>query len=164
MWHEIALISALALVPALSGAVAQNRVTTEAGRHDDDAVAPAIRIAAALDPLRFDGSWQTTVSCPNASEALAYFYEFTSQVKDSVLRGQRGVEGKPGWLNLDGRINPDGTATIQAKGLVGNSAYAQGNVPAGNPYNYRVSALFEDTTGTGDRLDGRVCHYTFVKQ
>ena len=161
MSRELVLISVLAFMSATPGAIAGNRVMQGNGWRGDGA--PAIERVATADALRFDGSWQTTVSCPNANEALSYAYEFASQVKDGTLHGQRGVEGKPGWLTLEGKINPDGTANIQAKGIVGNSAYAQGNAPAGNPYTYRVSALFEDTTGTGDRIDGRVCHFTFTR-
>ncbi|MFO0997341.1 MAG: hypothetical protein U1F33_11720 [Alphaproteobacteria bacterium] len=112
----------------------------------------------------FDGAWQTTVSCPNANEALSYSYDFVSQVKEGVLHGQRGTEGKPGWLAIDGAVKPDGTADILATGVVGNSAYAQGNAPAGSAYSYKVSALFEGASGAGDRMDGRVCHYTFTKK
>jgi hypothetical protein len=113
---------------------------------------------------RFDGTWDTTVSCINAAGALGYSYQFPSIVKDGVLHGEKGSEGKPGWLRLDGKIEPDGTAKLYAKGRVGAKEYAVGHRPAGSDYGYHIMGKFSDQEGSGKRVEGRPCEVTFVKK
>lgn len=116
------------------------------------------------DATRFDGTWDTTVSCSNAAGALGYSFQFSSTVKDGVLHGERGDAGKPGWLKLQGNIQPDGTAKIYAKGLIGAQEFAVGHRPAGTAYGYHVVGKFSDKEGTGKRVEGRPCDVTFVKK
>ncbi len=49
----------------------------------------------------------------------------------------------PGWLQLDGRILPDGSADISARGLVGKERAAIGGAPAGHAIqlSYRRAVL-----------------------
>lgn len=112
----------------------------------------------------FDGYWLTTISCPNAAGALGYSYQFPAQVKDGVLHGERYSAGQPGWLMLDGRIQPDGNSNIYAKGIVSAPEYAPGQIPKGTDYGYRITARFEGNRGTGSRVEGRPCSFAFVKQ
>jgi hypothetical protein len=112
----------------------------------------------------FDGTWQTTVSCENASGALGYSYRFDSIVKDDVLHGEKGDKDKPGWFQLDGKIARDGTARFYADGLVGASETAVGHRPAGTRYNYHVEANFSGDSGTGKRTEGRPCTLEFKKK
>jgi hypothetical protein len=113
---------------------------------------------------RFDGVWTTVVACAAAGGAVPYSYEFSSTVKDSVLHGERGVKGAPGWLQLDGRILPDGSAAISAHGLVGKERAALGERPPGTPYSYRIDASFSDKSGTGHRVKNRNCTVSFNRQ
>jgi hypothetical protein len=122
------------------------------------------RAQAANEAARFDGVWNTTVSCSNTAGALGYSFQFLSTVKDGVLHGEKGAQGKPGWLQLDGNIRPDGTAKIYAKGLVGAQEYAVGQRPAGTLYGYHVVGKFSDKEGSGKRVEGRPCDVTFVKK
>ena len=115
-------------------------------------------------PGRFDGVWTTIVSCAVAGAAVPYSYEFDSTVKNGVLHGERGVKDAPGWLELDGRILPDGSASLAAHGLVGHERAALGEHPAGTPYKYRVDARFEGSAGTGHRVKGRTCSVTFARK
>lgn len=62
------------------------------------------------------------------------------------------------------RVKPDGTAKINAHGLTGDSDYAVGHVAKGTLYAYHVEARFEDSRGTGRRVELRPCDYSFVKQ
>lgn len=117
----------------------------------------------ANDTERFDGIWNTTVSCSTTLGALGYIYQFPSTVKNGVLHGEEGILGKPGWLQLTGQIRPDGTARIHAKGLVGKQKAAIGSLPPGTPYNYRIVGKFSDKEGTGRRVEERSCKVTFVK-
>jgi hypothetical protein len=116
------------------------------------------------DPAHFDGTWDTTVSCSNAAGAMGYSFQFSSTVKGGELRGEKGDEGKPGWLQIQGNIQPDGTAKLYAKGLVGAQEFAVGHRPAGTPYGYHIEAKFSDKEGSGKRVEGRPCEVTFVKK
>lgn len=112
---------------------------------------------------RFDGEWDTIVSCPNSSGALGYSFEFSSRVKDGVLHGEKGSRGERGWLALDGTIRDDGTASLYASGLVGAADFAVGHLPAGSAYGYHVDAHFAADSGEGRRLEGRPCTVTFKR-
>jgi hypothetical protein len=113
---------------------------------------------------RFDGEWDTILSCPNLAGALGYSFVFPSLIKEGVLRGENGVKGEPGWLQLDGAIPTDGCANIYANGLVGSSEAAVGHRPAGTQFGYHVEVEFTDTSGNGHRVEGRPCTVTFTKK
>jgi len=119
---------------------------------------------AAENAKRFDGEWDTILSCPNAAGALGYSFEFASRIKDGVLHGEKGVKGEPGWLQLDGAIASDGRASIYANGLVGASEAAVGHRPAGTQYGYHVDVEFTDTAGKGHRVEGRPCTVSFTRK
>jgi len=113
---------------------------------------------------RFDGAWDTTVSCSNTAGALGYSYQFPSTVKDGVLHGEKGRKGKPGWLELEGKILPDGTMKLYAKGLVGAEEYAVGRRPAGSSFGYHIEGKFSEKEGNGRRVEGRPCEVEFAKK
>jgi hypothetical protein len=125
-------------------------------------------VSAALpadDKQKFDGNWQTTVSCPSFRDALGFSYQFVSTVKDGVLHGVHGTEGQPSSLVIDGAIPPDGKASLYAKGRTGSKEYVPGRDTAkGTEYGYNINAHFEDTTGTGTRVEGRPCTLKFAKE
>src|SRR5208282_1767403 len=107
---------------------------------DKAASAPA---AAVVGGVRFDGAWKVAVECESmGSGALGYKFDFVAQVKDNFLRGERRAEGSPGWLRLEGPIQPDGSATLDARGLTDDPKYANG-VAHGTPYAYHVAAHFD---------------------
>jgi hypothetical protein len=113
---------------------------------------------------RFDGEWDTILSCPNAAGALGYSFEFPSRIKDGVLHGEKGAKGEPGWLQLDGPIGSDGRASLYVNGLVGASEAAVGHRPAGTQYGYHVDAEFTDAAGKGHRVEGRPCTLSFARK
>jgi hypothetical protein len=113
---------------------------------------------------RFDGEWNTILSCPNSNGALGYSFEFPSVVKQGVLHGEKGVKGEAGWLQLDGPIAPDGTGSLYASGLVGAAEMAVGHRPAGTQYGYHVDVKFTDNSGKGRRVEGRACTVSFAKK
>ena len=121
-------------------------------------------VSAAADS-RFDGSWMTTVSCENAQDGLGYSYEFISTVKDGAFHGVHGTVGEPGYLEIEGRIESDGTGKLKARGQVGSREYVPGReTPRGTEYAYRIGAHFTDSSGSGRRLVGRPCTIEFEKQ
>ena len=124
---------------------------------------PEVSLAAGTQ--RFDGTWQTTVSCAAARDALGYSFRFISTVKDGVLHGLHGTAGQPSSLQIDGTIEVDGTGKLYAKGFTGSKEYVPGrDTPRGTEYDYNIDARFEGSTGTGTRVEGRPCSYQFVKQ
>lgn len=138
---------------------------TDAHASESRAVALPVRPgAAALGSVRFDGTWNTVLSCDDAVGALGYTFRFASVVKDGVLHGEKGTKGKPGWLQLDGKILSDGSAKIYADGLVGSSENAVGQRSAGSPYSYNIDATFSEESGAGKRVEGRACRVTFAKR
>jgi hypothetical protein len=113
---------------------------------------------------RFDGAWDTILSCPNSAGALGYSFELATVIKDGVLHGEKGAKGEAGWLELNGAIPSDGRANIYANGLVGASEAAVGHRPPGTQYGYHVEVEFTATSGKGRRVEGRPCAVTFTKK
>ena len=119
---------------------------------------------AAESANRFDGEWDTILSCPNSNGALGYSFEFPSLVKEGVLHAEKGVKGQPGWLQLDGPISPDGSANLYASGLVGAAEMAVGHRPPGTQYGYHLDVQFNGISAKGQRVEGRPCTVTFAKK
>ena len=119
---------------------------------------------AAESAKRFDGEWDTILSCPNSNGALGYSFEFPSLIKQGVLHAEKGVKGQAGWLQLDGPISEDGTGNLYASGLVGAAEMAVGHRPPGTQYGYHVNVQFTDNSGKGRRVEGRPCTITFAKK
>lgn len=127
---------------------------------------PGISIAAD----RYDGNWQTKLTCPPKGETEGYTWQFPSVIQNSMFHGERGTEGEPGYLTIDGKIKDDGNAKLSANGIVASRKYARGVFAhQGEEYSYDVKAQFKETEGTGTRNEGlgivgRPCVFTFVKQ
>lgn len=111
----------------------------------------------------FDGKWDVTVKCTNASGALSYTRNLTATITDGVLRGEDQANGRP-LLAIDGEIPAGGRATLNAHGYTGDSAFSVGNVTRGSPYAYTIDAQFERNHGTGRRNELRPCSLTFAKK
>ena len=130
------------------------------------ALALAATLASALES-RFDGSWNVTMTCPPHEEAdddaKGYTYRFPAEVRESRMQGTYGKEGEPGWQFLYGRIQEDGSAALRLEGIVNNPDYAIRNAERGKRYTYRIKAQFDEKSGVGQRLTGRVCEFRFTR-
>jgi class 3 adenylate cyclase len=144
--------------PSSTAAVA---APTSAVADKTAARAPA---SAAASGARYDGVWSATVVCAPSEGASGYTVEFDAQVKDNFLRGEQGAEGSPGWLRLQGAIQPDGSATLDAQGVTGDPKYNVKGAGRGVPYAYHVAAHFDPSRGTGRRLELRPCELRFAKR
>jgi hypothetical protein len=113
---------------------------------------------------RFDGNWQATISCPSAGEAKNYTLQITAQVKDGNFHGQRGVEGKPDSMAVDGRIQLDGSTELYVQGLTGDPRVTFGHLPPGSHFAYHIQAKFDGSSGTGSRVELRPCNFTALKR
>jgi hypothetical protein len=119
---------------------------------------------------RFDGKWLTKMTCPPKGNTEGYTWTFVSTIQGGTLHGERGTAGEGGYFTLDGKIKDDGTAKLDANGIVASRQYARGVfVGKGTDYGYKVKATFTETTGTGVRdvgmgIVGRPCTFEFTKQ
>jgi hypothetical protein len=149
-------------------AAARAKSDTEAAVREADTKVVKAAVAtpsAAAGDARYDGTWNVTVDCEATPDGvLGFRREFDAQVKSGFLRGEQGIEGKPGWLRLQGTIQPDGNATLNAQGTTDNPKYSAGKVAAGTPFSYGVTAHFDANRGTGRRLQLRPCDLHFVKR
>jgi TolB-like protein len=117
------------------------------------------------DQGRFDGIWDVTLVTPPLTDGTSgYTYQFIAYVTGGVFHGQYGTQNKAGCLTLDGKINPDGSAIINANGLTGDPKYTVGHGQKGKPYLYHISASFEGSRGSGKRIETRVANLTFIKR
>lgn len=128
----------------------------------------AAQASATSSAGRFDGVWNVAIKCSDHTEgktvARGYAFQFPAEVKDGVLHGQHKNKGAPGSLTLDGKIQPDGTAELKANGVTDEPEFSINNISKGTPYAYRIKARFEDSRGTGSRIDGRTCDFSFAKK
>ena len=119
---------------------------------------------------KFDGQWNTTVTCEPKGGTLGYTLHFVSTVTGDVLHGERGTRGQPAYLAIDGKIANDGKAKLTASGITAGAQYTHGPFKGeGQDYSYEVKSQFTDTGGSGERstglgIVGRPCHWTFEKQ
>jgi len=115
-------------------------------------------------PAPFDGTWAVVVDCPTHGRAAGYVLKFSGHVKDGVLLAQHGIQGKPNSLTLSGTIQPDGSASIEGRGITGDPRFSVTNEGAGTPYGYRAAARFEGSRGVGSKTEIRPCTLTFARQ
>ena len=119
---------------------------------------------------RFDGKWDTTLTCPDKGKTSGYTWKFLSTIMDGVLHGERGTAGQPGSFALDGKVGDDGAAKLTGNGIVMSRQYARGVFAAkGEDYSYNVKVQFKEATGSGVRdeglgIVGRPCTFEFAKQ
>lgn len=112
----------------------------------------------------FDGAWSVLEVCESSPEgARGYKWTYPATVKDGYFVGQYRQEGQSPSMSLKGMIKPDGSASLIAHGISGDSDHNVKFAPAQTPINFEVRANFTGTTGVGERLTGRVCKFTFTK-
>jgi hypothetical protein len=118
----------------------------------------------AADTAGFDDKWYVTLVCSKSADgALPFTWEFTADVTNAMMHGEYGTPESPGWMALDGNIQPSGDATLKAHGLTGRSAYNLKNTVRGLPYMHPVTAHFDGSHGTGSWAATRICNFTFTK-
>jgi hypothetical protein len=128
---------------------------------------PAPQPAGMLDAGRFDGEWASTMSCPATARALGYKFPFATQVNGAHLHAQYLAKGVPASMSLDGTIEPDGNALIDATAYTGpDPALNHGTVPPGVLYVFKLAARFANASGAASVVlpAGRPCDFTFAKK
>lgn len=113
----------------------------------------------------FDGQWAVLLTCPPSPDgALPFTWRFPAEIRGAVFHGVYGTVGQPASMSLDGRLQSDGSAQLQARGLTGQSAYNLNQTTRGVPFHYDVTARFDAAQGTGSWVTKRICQFTFTKQ
>ncbi|WP_187437097.1 caspase family protein [Bradyrhizobium rifense] len=112
----------------------------------------------------FDGFWDAKISCDPVGQQLGWSDRFLSTVKNGVLVGQTGREGRPGSLTYNGFIDADGTIRVTATGLSGDPKHTIIATRPGTPVFWRAAGMLENSTGTVLRTSGRKCIFQFSKQ
>jgi hypothetical protein len=138
----------------------------ETPRAIDELLASLGPVGAPPPVTRFDGSWDISITCPASAQAVfkGYAYHFPATVKDGKLVGNHLAEGTPGSLKVEGQIQADGHALLKGTGLTGLAAYNVKQVAAGTPYEYSITARFEQVGGSGSRIEGRECSFVFTRR
>jgi hypothetical protein len=119
---------------------------------------------------RFDGIWNTSVTCDAKGGTLGYAWHFASTVTDNMLHGERGTPGQQAFLAIDGKIANDGNAKLTATGITAGAQYTHAPIKTeGQDYSYEVKSEFTATEGKGERstglgIVGRPCHFVFEKR
>jgi hypothetical protein len=126
------------------------------------ATIPQDQSASPVPTRRFDGKWQTTVSCEPSRGALGFSYRFVSTVKDGTFHGLRGTEGEPSSLLIAGTISEDGVGHLYAAGKTGSKEFVPGtDTPRGTDFGYHIKAHFDERHAEGTRVEGRPCTIEF---
>lgn len=119
---------------------------------------------------KFDGNWMTKLVCPAKGNTEGYTWLIPSTIQGSNFHGEHGTAGQPGYLLIEGKIKDDGSAKLEANGIVASRKYARGIFAhQGEDYSYDIKAQFEANKGSGTKsaglgIVGRECTFEFTKQ
>jgi hypothetical protein len=120
--------------------------------------------APTSDVRRFDGLWMVDFVCERTASGLPRLSgRFVGRASSGVFHGQRGEQGKPGWVTYDGMIEPNGFITININGLSGDTTTDPFHRPTATPISYKIIGALEGTSGTATR-DNRNCDIKFANQ
>jgi hypothetical protein len=112
----------------------------------------------------FDGEWSVLQVCDSTQEgARGFTWRYGASVKNGYFVGQYRNDGQSPSMSLKGTISPDGSASLRARGISGDADHNMKFAAAQSPISFEVRAKFDGTAGTGERLGGRVCKFTFNK-
>jgi hypothetical protein len=93
----------------------------------------ALATGAAAQSSSFDGNWWVTMGAQdyanpnNRGLSHAFEFHFPATVAHGVFHGERGSRGEPAFYELNGSIQPDGTALLSASGITGNKSTTRGS-------------------------------------
>jgi hypothetical protein len=120
--------------------------------------------AADAETGPFDGHWSITLVCPASPDGGRPFrFDFFGSINANVLHGENGPRNQPGWMTLDGQVQPSGDAELTARGMTGSALYTINHAEKGVPYTHAVTAHFDGGQGIGHWFTTRTCDFTFRK-
>jgi hypothetical protein len=95
---------------------------------------------------------------------LGFEVNFVGRIKNGAFHGQYGTKDKPGFVNVDGTIEPDGIAEFVWSGLSSDPRKALNHLPPASNYSWSLTGKFEDSNGSAIKFEGRTCNIDFVKR
>lgn len=120
-------------------------------------------VVASSHASSFDGAWSVVQTCGSTEdESPRDTWRYDATVKHGHLVGQYRLRGQRPSLTLEGKIEPDGSATLTAEGLSASPDYNVWSAARQGRISFRITANFEGTLGAG-RAGVRGCHFTFNK-
>jgi len=100
--------------------------------------------------------WTVTIDCPTHDKGARTFrYQFNANVDNEILRRWHGAEDAAGSLAIEGPLQPNGTAELEARGRTVEPDYAVAHPTKGTPCSYRINARYE---GCGSRSSVKPHH------
>ena len=97
------------------------------------------------------------------SHGLLWAPTGAASVTARISRSLQTPRNLPLSLEIDGKIDADGTANLRVKGITKTSEHAANRPRAGTPYEWQVIAQFRGRHGTGKTVGPRVRIFTFAK-
>jgi len=144
-------------VPADAAGVQQAALPPRPPSVPASAAAPAV---TAPGVRRFDGLWLIHVTCEmSLAGGDAVDRRVFATIKDGVIHGEQGQPDLPGRLTYDGRVDPDGTLLVSAKGIT-----TRNFKPPSAKFSFRMGGRLEGAQGTAIRDDRQNCNVKFAKQ
>ena len=113
-------------------------------------------------PNPFDGTWIINEVCDKRAPIWpADSFQYAGKIKEGVFSFQYGVEGTPGSGIYEGKIETDGSAEINVKGLTGSAANDPLHRTEGTLFRYKMAVKLDGSRGTGAGIrieTPRPCH------
>jgi Caspase domain len=110
----------------------------------------------------FDGTWVINEVCEKKPPIWPVeSFQFAGRIKDGIFRYQFGETGTPRSGIYEGKIEADGSAEIDVKGLTGSAANDPLHRNAGSPFHYKMAVKLDGSRGTGAAIrtdTPRSCH------
>jgi hypothetical protein len=113
----------------------------------------ALTPSSSMTPNKFDGVWIVREVCEKNRVWRSDTYQFAGKIKDGIFHFQYGSEGEANSATFDGKIEVDGSAEINVKGLTGDPAYDPLHRPAGTAYRYKIAIKLDEARGAGIRIE-----------
>jgi len=164
-WEASSLVGNFYFLGPTTVIVNQPAQTQPAPAQSAPQVAAAPAPVPAASAARFDGTWDGKFFCPAHSDGTKeYGFNFIAEIRNGVLRASHSSASNDFTFQLDGPIDPDGSAMLEARGTTGRPDTTLRQLKAGSPYKYDVATRFDDKRGKGDRTTGRTCTMFFTKR
>ncbi len=115
----------------------------------------------------FDGAWDVLYDCPESSEkegARSFDKKFSAKIESGQFVGSYRAEGVPGNLQLVGVVDQEGVADLEAHGHTVDPRASVNRLQRGTAYRFKVSARFNEKSGSGERSGRRTCTFIFSRQ
>jgi hypothetical protein len=113
----------------------------------------ALTQSSSTTASKFDGVWIIRELCEKNGIWRADTYQYAGKIMDGIFHFQYGSEGEANSGMYDGKIEGDGSAEIDVKGLSDNPANDPLHRPLGTSFHYKIAIKLDETRGSGIRIE-----------